>query len=125
MVWSHLVELLVETGADVTALSQYNSFNDWGWLEQLDCLRHINLVTGDICDPYFCHELIKGAEAIFHLAALIPISYSYRAPSSYVETNVNGTLNICQAALGHGARRLVTRPGDTYSAEETSKWNGR
>jgi NAD dependent epimerase/dehydratase len=104
---SHLVELLVEAGAQVTALSQYNSFNDWGWLENLACLRRIRVVTGDIRDPHFCHELIKSAEVIFHLAALIPIPYSYRAPSSYVETNVNGTLNICQAALAHNVRKIV------------------
>jgi NAD dependent epimerase/dehydratase len=104
---SHLVELLVETGAEVTALSQYNSFNDWGWLEHLDCLRHIHVVAGDIRDPHFCHELAKGAEVVFNLAALIPIPYSYRAPSSYVETNVNGALNICQAALAHTVRKIV------------------
>ncbi len=104
---SHLVELLVKAGAEVTALSQYNSFNDWGWLEQLPCLRSIQVVSGDIRDPHFCRELAKGAQVIFHLAALIPIPYSYRAPSSYVETNINGTLNICQAALAHKVQRVV------------------
>jgi NAD dependent epimerase/dehydratase len=104
---SHLVEALVAAGAEVTALSQYNSFNDWGWLENLPCLSRIQVVTGDIRDPHFCNGLIKGAEIIFHLAALIPIPYSYRAPASYVETNVNGTLNVCQAALSSGIRKIV------------------
>lgn len=104
---SHLVELLVEAGAQVTALSQYNSFNYWGWLEQLACLPAIQVVAGDVRDPHFCLGLLKGTQVIFHLAALIPIPYSYRAPSSYVETNVNGTLNICQAALMHGVRKIV------------------
>jgi len=104
---SHLVELLVEAGAEVTALSQYNSFNDWGWLEQLPCLPAIQVISGDIRDPHFCLDLVSGAQMIFHLAALIPIPYSYRAPSSYAETNINGTLNICQAALAHGVRKVV------------------
>lgn len=104
---SHLVELLVEAGAQVTALSQYNSFNDWGWLEQLSCLSDIQVVSGDIRDPHFCRDLVKGAQLIFHLAALIPIPYSYRAPSSYVETNINGTLNIYQAAIAHSVRKIV------------------
>ncbi|HEX3685502.1 MAG TPA: GDP-mannose 4,6-dehydratase [Bryobacteraceae bacterium] len=104
---SHLVELLVEAGSHVTALSQYNSFNDWGWLEQITCLPLVQVVTGDVRDPHFCYGLMKGAEVIFHLAALIPIPYSYVAPSSYVETNVKGTLNVCQAGLAHGVGKIV------------------
>jgi NAD dependent epimerase/dehydratase len=104
---SHLVELLVERGANVTALSLYNSFNDWGWLEELPCLDRIRVVTGDVRDAHFCLELLRGIEVVFHLAALIPIPYSYRAPSSFVETNIVGTLNVCQAALAAKVRRLV------------------
>ncbi len=104
---SHLVEMLAEAGAKVTALSQYNSFNNWGWLEPLPCLPDIQVITGDIRDPHFCLQLLKGIDVVFHLAALIPIPYSYRAPASYVDTNVGGTLNICQAALSHHVERLV------------------
>lgn len=104
---SHLVELLVRAGAEVTALSQYNSFNSWGWLEHLACLPLIQVVAGDIRDPHFCHELMKGSQVVFHLAALIAIPYSYRASSSYVETNVNGTLNVCRAALAHSVRKII------------------
>jgi NAD dependent epimerase/dehydratase len=104
---SHLVELLAAHGANVTALSLYNSLNDWGWLDGLPCLKDIRVVTGDIRDAHFCLELLKGAEVVFHLAALIPIPYSYRAPASYVETNVAGTLNVCQAAMAAGVQRLV------------------
>lgn len=104
---SHLVELLHEAGAQVTALSLYNSFNDWGWLEQTPCLKEIRIVTGDIRDAHFCLEFLRGAEAVFHLAALIPIPYSYRAPSSYVDTNVAGTLNLCQAARQQGVERFL------------------
>jgi len=88
---SHLVERLAEENAHVVALSQYNSFNYWGWLEDLPCLDRIEVVTGDVRDPHFCLHLAKGAEAIFHLAALIPIPYSYRAPDSFVDTNIKGS----------------------------------
>jgi NAD dependent epimerase/dehydratase len=104
---SHLVELLVSGNANVTALSQYNSFNDWGWLEALPCLKEVRVVTGDIRDPHFCLGLLDKIDTVFHLAALIPIPYSYQAPSSYVDTNVAGTLNICQAALRSQVSRLV------------------
>ena len=104
---SHLVELLVERGAKVRALSLYNSFNDWGWLETLDCLPGLEVVTGDVRDPHLSMQLTRDIDVVFHLAALIPIPYSYRAPSSFVETNVAGTLNICQAALAASVTRLV------------------
>jgi len=112
---SHLVELLVERGAKVRALAQYNSFNDWGWLEGLSCLEDIEVVTGDIRDPHFCETLVENIEVVFHLAALIAIPYSYVAPGSYVSTNVSGTLNICQAALAKGCERVVhTSTSEVY-----------
>src|ERR1700735_3168931 len=98
---SHLVEHLLRAGAQVTALAQYNSFNFWGWLEDLACLEQVQVVTGNIRDSHFCLNLAKNIDVVFHLAALIPIPYSYRAPESYVDTNIKGTLNLCQAAL-HG-----------------------
>ena len=112
---SHLVEQLVAAGAEVTALALYNSFNHWGWLEDVSCLEAVKVVTGDIRDPHLCEELLEGAEVVFHLAALIPIPYSYRAPASYVETNVQGTLNLCQAARHHGLERFVhTSTSEVY-----------
>lgn len=104
---SHLVELLAARGADVTALALYNSFNDWGWLETLPCLPQIRVATGDVRDPHLCLDLVRGMDVVFHLAALIPIPYSYRAPSSYVDTNVAGTLNICQAAAAAKVQRMI------------------
>jgi len=112
---SHLVELLVKKGYQVRALSQYNSFNNWGWLEDIDCLDSIELITGDIRDPFFCNEITKGVDIIFHLAALIAIPYSYIAPQSYVDTNINGTLNMCQAALDNGNIRIIhTSTSEVY-----------
>jgi NAD dependent epimerase/dehydratase len=104
---SHLVEMLVFKGYYVKALSQYNSFNNWGWLEDVRCIDKIEVISGDIRDPYFCKKIVDGVDVIFHLAALIAIPYSYIAPDSYVETNIKGTLNICQAAKENGNIRVV------------------
>jgi NAD dependent epimerase/dehydratase len=104
---SHLVEQLLRAGAQVTALAQYNSFNFWGWLEDIPLLNQIQVVTGDIRDGNFCLSLAKNVDILFHLAALIPIPYSYRAPESYVETNIRGTLNLCQAALQGAVQKFI------------------
>jgi len=116
---SHLVELLVEKRAQVTALALYDSRNDWRWLEDLPCLEKVSVVTGDIRDPYFCLDISRGMEVVFHLAALIPIPYSYRAPASFLETNVAGTLNLCQAAVAAGVRRMVhTSTSEVYGTAQ-------
>lgn len=104
---SHLTEMLVAKGNHVRALSQYNSFNNWGWLEHVNCKDDIEIISGDIRDAYFCKEICKDIDVVFHLAALIAIPYSYIAPNSYVETNINGTLNICQAAKEKGIERII------------------
>ena len=112
---SHLVESLVAFGADVTALSQYNSFNYWGWLEELPCLDRVRVVTGDIRDPHFCDGIVKDIDVVFHLAALIAIPYSYNAPDSYVDTNIGGTVNICQAAAANGVKKVLhTSTSEVY-----------
>ncbi len=112
---SHLTELLVREGYQVKALSQYNSFNSWGWLEDTSCLNDVEVLTGDVRDPYFCKHMTKDVEIVFHLAALIAIPYSYVAPHSYVDTNVNGTLNVCQAALENNVRRVIhTSTSEVY-----------
>ena len=112
---SHLVELLVKEGFKVRALALYNSFNDWGWLETIPCLDKIEIVTGDIRDPFFCNEITKGIDTVFHLAALIAIPYSYVAPQSYVDTNVMGTVNMCKAAMSNGVKRFIhTSTSETY-----------
>lgn len=116
---SHLVEKVVAAGARVRALSQYNSFNFWGWLEDVACVRQIEVVSGDIRDANFCHELVRGIDVVFHLAALIPIPYSYRAPDSYVDTNVKGTLYLCQAARQNGVSRFIqTSTSEVYGTAD-------
>jgi len=112
---SHLVELLVKEGYAVKALSQYNSFNYWGWLEDLECKEKIEILNGDVRDPNYCRKITKGVNIVFHLAALIAIPYSYAAPDSYVDTNIKGTLNICQAALDNGVHRVIhTSTSEVY-----------
>lgn len=112
---SHLVELLISQEYQVKALSQYNSFNNWGWLESIDCLKNIEVLTGDIRDPHYCMYITKNVDIIFHLAALIAIPYSYIAPHSYVDTNIKGTLNICQAALHNNCKKIIhTSTSEVY-----------
>lgn len=111
---SHLTEALLAEGCHVRALVQYNSFNSWGWLEGLDH-PELEVVAGDVRDPDFCRTLVKGADTVFHLAALIAIPFSYTAPDSYVDTNIKGTLNMCQAARDGGVERLlVTSTSEVY-----------
>jgi len=112
---SHLTEILVKQNAKVTALSCYNSFNYWGWLEDVDCLDSIDIKSGDIRDPFFCQKLTKNVDVIFHLAALIAIPYSYVTPKSYVDTNITGTLNMCQAAIHNDCSKLIhTSTSEVY-----------
>jgi NAD dependent epimerase/dehydratase len=114
---SHLVERLVADGAQVTALAQYNSFNSWGWLDSIDCLSQVRVETGDIRDPNFCRILARDIDTVFHLAALIPIPYSFKAPDSYIDTNVKGTLNLCQAAKDAGVQRFIhTSTSEVYGS---------
>jgi len=112
---SHLTEMLVAKGYHVKALSQYNSFNNWGWLENVNCKKDIEIISGDIRDLNYCKSITKNIDIIFHLAALIGIPYSYTAPDSYVETNVSGTLNICQAVKENEISRLIhTSTSEVY-----------
>lgn len=112
---SHLVELLVAKGYKVKALAQYNSFNHWGWLEDISSKAQVEIICGDIRDPHFCRHITKNVDIIYHLAALIAIPYSYIAPESYVSTNVTGTLNICQAALDNNVSRVIhTSTSEVY-----------
>ena len=115
---SHLTETLLDRGIEVRALAQYNSFNNWGWLEQV---HHpgLEVVTGDVRDNNFCREITRGMDTVFHLAALIAIPYSYVAPDSYVDTNIKGTLNMCQAARDAGVGRLlVTSTSEVYDTAQ-------
>lgn len=114
---SHLTESLLEKGYEVKAFAYYNSFNTWGWLDSLsqEQLKEIEVFTGDIRDPNGVREAMKGMDAVFHLAALIAIPFSYHSPDSYVDTNIKGTLNVLQAARQLETERvLVTSTSEVY-----------
>ena len=116
---SHLVQQLVDAGAQVTALCQYNSFDSLGWIDDLtpETRRRLCVTRGDVRDPAFMRRLVVGQEIVFHLAALIAIPYSYVAAHSYVETNVVGTLNVLEAARESGVGRVVhTSTSEVYGS---------
>lgn len=107
---SHLTEELIKNGYRVKAFVYYNSFNNWGWLDTFpkDILNEIEIFQGDVRDPNGVREAVKGVDAIFHLAALIAIPYSYHSPDMYVDTNIKGTLNVLQAARDMGNKRVLS-----------------
>jgi len=118
---SHLTELLLEQGHRVRAFVRYNGRNDFGWLESMTptLRRNLEIVAGDICDPFGVHSAMKGCDTVFHLAALIAIPYSYHSPASYVAANVNGTLNVLQAARDLGVRRVIaTSTSEVYGTAQ-------
>ena len=114
---SHLVERLMAEGCQVKAFVQYNSFNSWGWLDGFDkaVLENIEIFAGDVRDAYGVKTACKEVDAIFHLAALIAIPYSYQAPFSYIRTNVEGTSNVLQAARDLKVKRVIhTSTSEVY-----------
>lgn len=118
---SHLTELLVEKGYAVRAFAYYNSFNTWGWLDTLpkQMLESIDVFPGDIRDPHGVKKAMEGVDAVFHLAALIAIPFSYHSPDTYVDTNIKGTLNVLQAARDLSTSRvLVTSTSEVYGTAQ-------
>ena len=118
---SHLVEELVKKGYQVRAFVLYNSFNTWGWLDTLDksIMDHVEIFQGDIRDPHGVKTAMQGVDAVFHLAALIAIPFSYHSPDAYVDTNIKGTLNVLQAARELGnLRTLVTSTSEVYGTAQ-------
>jgi NAD dependent epimerase/dehydratase len=114
---SHLVDTLLMMKADVTAFIHYNARNDWGMLEgrYTEKTPHLTVIAGDISDALLVKKAVHGQDIVFHLAALIGIPYSYAAPESYVNTNIKGTLNVMQACLDEGVKRVVhTSTSEVY-----------
>lgn len=118
---SHLTEELVKQGYQVRAFVLYNSFNTWGWLDTLpnEIMDNVEVFMGDVRDPNGVKEAMKGCDAVFHLAALIAIPFSYHSPDTYVDTNIKGTLNVLQAARDLGTERvLVTSTSEVYGTAQ-------
>jgi dTDP-glucose 4,6-dehydratase len=112
---SHLVELCVKNGFQVKAFVHYNSRNSWGWLEHLDCLDDVEVVSGDIRDYDSVSNAMQGCRTVFHLAALIGIPYSYVSPLAYLKTNIEGTYNVLQSSREQGLDNvIITSTSETY-----------
>ena len=118
---SHVAEALVARGHEVTALVQYNSFGNTGWLAHgfFEANKHASLVLGDIRDVEFLGSSMRNQDVVIHLAALIAIPYSFHAPRSYLETNATGTLNVLEAARRAGVSRVVhTSTSEVYGSAQ-------
>jgi NAD dependent epimerase/dehydratase len=118
---SHLVEALLNEGAQVRAFCLYNSFNTWGWIDSfpVEKQKQLEIFTGDVRDPNGVRKAMEGIDIVFHLAALIAIPFSYHSPDAYVDTNVKGTLNIIQAGRDLGCERiLVTSTSEVYGTAQ-------
>lgn len=116
---SHLTERLVELGAKTRAMVHYNALGSAGWLDESPVRKDIEVIAGDIADRDSAMLAVEGTEVVFHLASLIAIPYSYRAPASYVRTNVEGTLNVLQAARDAGVERVVhTSTSEVYGTAQ-------
>jgi NAD dependent epimerase/dehydratase len=116
---SHLAEMLVHNEAEVKALVHYNSFNTWGWLDKVSSSDKMEIICGDVRDYNQMLKVTGDVDIIFHLAALIAIPYSYVAPASYIDTNINGTLNICQSALINQVQQVIhTSTSEVYGTAQ-------
>ena len=118
---SHLTELCIQRGYNVTAFDRYNINNDWGWLETSEYKDDINVVLGDVRDFDSVSKAMKGCDIVFHLAALIGIPYSYVSPLAYIRTNIEGTYNVLEAAKSLELDQvLVTSTSETYGSAQYS-----
>jgi len=118
---SHLTERLVELGADVRAFVKYNSNNSWGWIDTFhsNIKDNIDIFIGDVQDENCVRKAVEGCDIVFHLAALIAIPYSYYAPSSYIDTNIRGTLNVLQACRDKGVQKIIhTSTSEVYGTAQ-------
>ncbi len=116
---SHLTERAVELGACTRAFVHYNSMETWGWLDHSPLKGEMEVIAGDISDRDSVRRAVQGVDVVFHLAALIGIPYSYHVPASYVRTNVEGTLNVLQAALEANVERVVhTSTSEVYGTAQ-------
>ena len=118
---SHLVEKLISQGFNVKALVHYNSFGNYGWLEEIDGYKkkYLEIVMGDIRDSYGIKKIVKGCESVFHLAALIAIPYSYKSVQSYIDTNISGTTNLLLASRDLNIKKFIhTSTSEVYGTAQ-------
>ena len=118
---SHLAETFIELGYNVSVFDRYNINNDYGWLENSKYRNELNMILGDIRDYDSVFKSMKGMNAVFHLAALIGIPYSYVSPQAYIRTNIDGTYNVLESAKSLGLDQiLITSTSETYGTAQYS-----
>jgi NAD dependent epimerase/dehydratase len=115
---SHLVEYLQSKGAIIRALVLYNSFNSWGWLENIPNHLNVEVIAGDIRDAGCCQKLTRDIDIVFHLASLISVPYSIQNPASFIDTNISGTFNMCSAAQKSNARFIYISSSEVYGTAQ-------
>ncbi len=112
----HLAEAFLEDGHDVTVLDVMDPFYDLGIKQHtLDVHREVaerenaayEFVEGDLRDSDLVSDLVADAEAVYHQAAKAGVRPSVEAPREYDEVNVDGTLNVLDAARDTDLERLV------------------
>ena len=116
---SHLVEQLVRDGVEVRAFVRYGSRGTLGNLDLLpaEVRSAVEVVAGDIADAGSVDAAVAGCDTVLHLAAIISIPYSYRAPRQCLEVNAGGTMNVLESCRRHGVRRLVhTSTSEVYGS---------
>ncbi len=114
---SHLIERLIDLGADVKGFARYNSRNDWGLLEIIPSqkLDSLQIISGDLQDYDAVFSAVRDVDVIFHLGSLISIPYSYIRPRDTIENNILSTLNILTAARDLGVEKVVhTSSSEVY-----------
>jgi UDP-glucose 4-epimerase len=98
---SHIAERFHATDS-VTVLDNFRS----GFRHNLDGFR-VRLVEGSVTDRALVSDLLRGVDYVFHLAALVSVPESMEKPGETVAINVQGTLNILEAARAHGVKKVV------------------
>ncbi len=111
---SHIVDALVGEGYEVAVLDDLSTGN----LEYLNPAAA--LVEGSVADAEAVLAAVEGASWVFHLAALPRVQQSVDDPIGTHAVNVNGTLNVLQAAREHGVERVVVSSSSSvYGDQET------
>jgi len=105
----------------VTAFLRYSSRSELGLLDDCseDVRAQVRPVWGDLRDPDSVRGAVRGADVVFHLAALVGIPYSYESPRQYVDANIAGTLNVLEAVRQLELPRLVhTSTSEVYGSPQ-------
>lgn len=100
----NLARFLLDKGCDVVVLDNFST----GKRENLTGIAdRVELIEGDIRQPEALDRAIAGCSAVFHQAALGSVPRSVEDPLTSHDVNVNGTVNVLEAARAAGVKRVV------------------